>query len=100
MSEVLARIEERETHHGLKPPAPALHRGPIAVNYWSKQVRDGGSVRKRGQRDFWIPAWCNHCQRESGGDEEEKVSRPDSCRVKLPSLNCHRVAEKGIPLKP
>lgn len=50
MSEVFERIKVRETHHGA--PAAALHKGPIVGNYQSRQVRDEGSVRKRGRRDF------------------------------------------------
>lgn len=46
MSEVLERIEVRGAHH------PALHKGPIPVNYRSKQVRDGGSVRKKATEGF------------------------------------------------
>lgn len=52
MSEVLERIEVRGAHHGLQTPAPALHKGPIPVNYQSKQVRDGGSVRKKATEGF------------------------------------------------
>lgn len=49
MTKILERIEVRETNHG---PASALRKGPIVVNYRSKQVRDGGSERKRRTGGF------------------------------------------------